>query len=374
MKLFRTLVFFFASIPCAWSQLNNDAFFEPASPDSMENRSFALSLDHLNFLKNNEYFGKIVDGRTFFGLHAIPRLHYQAHPRFRIEGGLFARKDYGAKGFQQLDPVFTARYMAGPNQILMGTLDGGLEHNLIEPLYDFENQLIRRLEYGFQWKHKSAKWRVDAWLDWRNMIYPNSSEKEQLVGGLVLEPTLYEGKRTKIQLSFQGNAYHRGGQIDTLNQPLLTWLNGAAGLRIRTIPGHGIILKHLEFQGYSVGFRDQSNQKSFDFSQSASLYINLKAKTLWFDLMLSYWQGNNFVSYQGGALFSSLSSGIKNQGYFEAGRQLLIIRLLKDWQIAPNIWISARLEPYLDLKSNSWEFSHGLYFNFRGQLWKSKPQ
>jgi hypothetical protein len=374
MKYLFWLMVFFSSAGKLWAQLDNSAFYPSEGMDSLETRQFSVSLDHLNFLKNNEYFGKIEDGRTFFGFHAIPRLHYQAHPRFRIEGGLFAWKDYGANGFKQLEPVFTARYMAGPNQILMGTLDGGLEHNLIEPLYDFENQLQRRLEYGFQWKHKSKNWKVDAWVDWRNMIYPNSPEQEQIVGGLLLEPTLYEGRRTKIQLSLQGNAYHKGGQIDTLNLPLITWLNGAAGIKIRTIPGHGIILKHLEFQGYTVGFRDQSNVKSFDFSQSASLYLNLKAKTQWVDLMLSYWNGHDFISFQGGSLFRSISSSPKNPDYFVSQRQLLLVRLLKDWEVAPNIWISARLEPFLDLKTNKWEFSHGLYINYRGQLWKSKPQ
>jgi hypothetical protein len=371
-KIASLLFLFFVLGKRVIAQLNNDPFFKYFPQDSIENKQWALSLDHLNFLKNNEYFNKIQDGRTLFGFHLMPRLQYQAHSRLRLEGGVFAWKDYGNTGFQQVEPIFTARYTAGPNQVLMGTLDGGLEHCLIEPLYDFENQMLRRLEYGFQWKHNSQKLKLDAWVDWRNMIYPNSPVQEQIVGGLLAEPVLFERKRSRISLSFQGTAYHKGGQIDTSNMPLTNWFNGATGLKIITIPGHGIILKYLEFQGYALGFKDQSNEKTLPKNAGFGTYLNLKASTLWFDIMLSHWQGNDFASFQGGPLFRSFSTSVKNPEFYQSQRQLLFIRLFRDWEIAPNIWISARLEPYFDLKNNTWEFSHGLYFNYRGLLWKSK--
>jgi len=358
----------------AHAQLNNEAFYSQLKGDSLEDKQFSLQLDHLNFLKNNEYFTKITDGRTLFGMHLIPKAVYQAHPKLRLEGGVFLWKDYGNKGFRQIEPVFTARFMAGTNQVLMGTLDGGLQHNLIEPLYDFENQLIRRLEYGFQWKHQSQKLKLDAWVDWRNMIYPNSRDQEQIVGGLNVEPTLYQGNRTKVLLALQGNVYHSGGQIDTSNLPLTTWFNGAAGLKTRTIPGNGLILKQLELQAYLVGFNDNSPKKKLDFSSAGAVYINLSAKTIWFELMVSYWESKKIVSFQGGPLYRSISNNSKNLGYSENSRQLIFIRILKDWEIIPNIWITARVEPYFDLKNNLWEFSHGLYINYRGELWKSKTK
>ena len=376
IKLMIRILFPFAFIISLnlHAQLNNEAFFAPFKGDTLEEKQFSLQLDHLNFLKNNEYFTKITDGRTLFGMHIIPKAVYQAHPKLRLEGGAFLWKDYGSKGFQQVEPVFTARFMAGTNQVLMGTLDGGLQHNLIEPLYDFENQLIRRLEYGFQWKHQSQKLKLDAWVDWRNMIYPNSRDQEQIVGGINAEPVLYEGNRTKVSLSFQGNVYHSGGQIDTSNLPLTTWFNGAAGFKTRTTPGNGIFLKYIELQAYMVGFKDNSTTKKFDFTSAGAAYINLSAKTRWVELMLSYWESKKIVSYQGGPLYRSISNNTKNLGYAEDSRQLIFIRILKDWEIMPNIWITARVEPYFDLKNNFWEFSHGLYINYKGELWKSKTK
>jgi len=355
------------------AQLNNEAFYSKYKSEGLEEKQFSIHLDHLNFLKNNEYFNKITDGRTLFGFHLIPRVMYQAHPKLRLEGGAFLWKDYGSKGFQQVEPVFTARFMAGSNQVLMGTLDGGLQHNMIEPLYDFENQLLRRLEYGFQWKHESSKLKIDSWVDWRDMIYPNSNKQEQIVGGLTVEPILYQGKRTSISLSFQGNVYHKGGQIDTTGIPLTTWFNGAAGAKIRTVPGNGILLKYIEFQGFVVGFKDNSNAKKLPFVGSTAAYLNLSARTRWFELMLSYWKSNGFTSFQGGQLYRSVSANIKNLRHFENSRELIFVRILKDWEVMPDFWISARFEPYFDLKNNLFEFSHGLYFNYRGELWKSKP-
>ena len=72
-------------------------------------------------------------------------------------------------------------------------------------------------------------------------------------------------------------------------------------------------------------------------------------------------------------MYRSVSGNIKNLGYFENSRELIFVRILKDWEVMPDFWISARVEPYFDLKNNLFEFSHGLYFNYRGELWKSKP-
>jgi hypothetical protein len=177
-----------------------------------------------------------------------------------------------------------------------------------------------------------------------------------------------------VSLSLQANVYHSGGQIDTSNLPLTTWFNGAAGFKARTIPGNGIILKHLEIQAFVVGFSDNSNKKQFDFTRAGAAYVNVSAKTRWFELMVSYWDSKKIMSFQGGPLYRSISNNTKNLGYTENSRQLVFIRILKDWEIMPNIWISARVEPYFDLKNNLWEFSHGLYINYRGELWKSKTK
>jgi hypothetical protein len=65
---------------------------------------------------------------------------------------------------------------------------------------------------------------------------------------------------------------------------------------------------------------------------------------------------------------------LRTPDYSEKSRELVFVRLLKDWEIMPDIWITARLEPFFDLKNKNLEFSQGLYINYRGQLWKSKSK
>jgi hypothetical protein len=358
----------------AFCQLDNRSFYEEINQDTLSKGEYKVHLDYAGFLKNNEYFTKITDGYTLFGTHITPTIQYQIHPNFKISAGAFLWKNFGENGIHQLEPIFTARFHKGTNQLLMGTLDGGLSHNLIEPLYDFENQWLRRLENGFQWKHKSSNLELDTWVDWRNMITQNSNEQEKIVGGLNVGIQLLEKDKFKITAIFQGTAYHQGGQIDTTRLPLTTWFNGATGISATWDIGKEGAIHNLNFQGFLVGFKDNSNTLQLPFSSGKAFYLTALAKAKWIDVMVNYWEGNQFTTLQGGKLFRSISSNIKEPGYYEKTRKLILIRMLKDFKIAENLFISARLEPYYDLSNKFWEFSHGLFFTYRGNLAKSKTK
>jgi hypothetical protein len=86
--------------------------------------------------------------------------------------------------------------------------------------------------------------------------------------------------------------------------------------------------------------------------------------------MASYWESPGLPSYQGGRLYRTVSSSILTPGYQEKFRKLFILRILTEFKIGPDIWITSRIEPYFDLRNTKWEFSHGLYINYRGKIWK----
>lgn len=369
---FNWIIFLVSHFYCtqSFSQLDNTPFYE--NEDTLKKTHHSIHLDYSGFFKNNEYFTKITDGNTIFGSHLIPTFQYQAHPNFSIKVGAFFWKNFGENGFHQIEPVITARFQKRSNQLLIGTLDGGLSHNLIEPFYDFENQWLRRLENGFQWKHQSIKLKLDAWLDWRNMIFQNSNEQEKIVGGLSVSVPFFNTENFNVDGIFQGTAYHKGGQIDTTKIPLTTWFNGAIGVSSSINIQSGKILKQLNFQGYLLGFKDRSNTLQLPFESGRGFYLNLLVKSKWLDIMTTYWEGNNFTTFQGGKLYRSTSSNIKEPQYFEKTRKIIIFRLLKDFKISQNIFIVARLEPYCDLSHKFWEFSHGLFFTYRGNLYQSK--
>jgi hypothetical protein len=264
------------------------------------------------------------------------------------------------------------QYKTGRHKIIMGTLEGGLQHKLIEPLYDFENQLNRRLEYGLQWKYAAPSSFCDAWIDWRTMIYPQSNKQEEVLGGLHVLRKFEMGSRFSSTLSFQGTAYHKGGQIDTVDKPLITWFHAAPGAALRyKFLNHGF-LKAIDLQAFAVGFLDYSFFDAFSYKKTLSPYLNLSLTTKMGVLMFSYWESTGFPSYQGGRLYRTVSSSMHTPGYQESSRSLFLIRWMSEFKIGPDIWITSRIEPYYDLRNKIWEFNHGFYINYRGQIWKSK--
>lgn len=377
MKIQKYSLLFFLTIILssnALGQLDNRAFYSDTPVDSLKVKQFSIHLDQTSFFKNNEYFTKITDGYTLFGAHLIPSVHYQVHPKFRLEVGAFFWKNFGESGFHQIEPVFTAHFHNKSNQLLMGTLDGGLAHQLIEPLYDFENQFQRRLENGFQWKHKSSFLTLDTWVDWRNMIYEYSKSQEQIVGGLRSEIPILSREKSVQSLMIQGTAYHKGGQIDTMGLSLTTWFNGAIGVKSFWNFNQSAAIKSIDFQGLYLLFNDHSNTQQLPFTLGKAIYLNLAFQTKWLTVMPSFWLGENFTTFQGGKLYRSVSSNISHPDLIDKNRRLIILRLLRDFEIAPNLYISARLEPYYDLSNKFWEFSHGLFFTYRGNLFTSKNQ
>ena len=400
----KCLLFFLCLIGFqAHAQLDNSVLVRPRPEDNVVSDSalmllpkqVSIQLEHLNFLRNNEYFLPIADGYTLFGYQLIPKVVYKVNRRFALEGGVFLRKDYGNSGFKEVEPIFTARltYDGKRNrhhEFLLGTLDGGLAHQLVEPLYDFESQLTRRLESGQQWKFQSKKTKVDTWIDWRNMIYDYSPSQEEVWGGTSGSTVLYQSavldsissytvnpdeinkNSFRLSLPFQFTGYHKGGQIDTTNLPLVTYFNATSGLEAEWFLSHNPVFKRFSIKSYYLGFVDYSTQKKLPFTSGKAIYVNLSAKTHWFELMVSYWSGSDFTTWAGGKLYRSVGSSIKHPGYVEQERELLIFRLISDIEIYSDVYISGRLEPYLDLRAKSWEFSNALYLTYRGQLWKSK--
>lgn len=364
------LFLFFVWSYQSMAQLDNQAFFQKEGTDSLSVGRWQVFLDQFSFCKNNEYFSTITDGYTLFGTHLIPSIQIQVHPRVRLEAGVFLWKDFGSSGFRDVQPVFSFRYLAGGNELRMGSLNGGLAHNLIEPLYNFENQMLRRLEYGFQWKHKSRFLELETWVDWRNMIQDYSPTQEQVEGGLTASSRIFQGENAEFSLKTQATAFHLGGQIDTTQRPLTTWFNGALGFQWLYDFEKDAFIRRIDFQGYVLGFKDHSQTRQYPFKQGWAHYSNVLVKTYWLDFILSYWQGNDFSSFIGGKIYRGYGSNISHPGYQEKRREILIFRCMRDFELAPNLYITARLEPYFDLRNNLWEYAYGLYFTYRGNLWQ----
>ncbi|MCB2407168.1 hypothetical protein [Hymenobacter lucidus] len=354
--------------PQSRAQLNNRAFYRPIALQPEYDQQLRLQVSALLFNKDNEYFNKIDEGRTYYGTQLATRLVYFPSPKFRLEAGVFLLKDYGTEKLRQVRPLFTAIYQHGPHRLLLGNIQGNVQHGYIEPLFDFERVFTAPLEEGSQYQFTTRRLKLDAWVDWQRQQYRFSNFQEEVAGGLAAEATVLEdslGWRVGIPFQFTGK--HIGGQIDTVDEPLQTYFNLASGVRVRKKLASELF-QAVYFEGYVTQFIDYSFTRKLAFDKGYGLYLNAGVDTKLSNLQLAYWKGNGFFSPMGGRLYRSISTTVSDPGYIERHRELLILRMLKDYQLADNLVLSTRFEPLYDLGNKSIDFSFALYLNFNQEF------
>ncbi|WP_338790364.1 hypothetical protein [Bernardetia sp. MNP-M8] len=374
-----------------FAQLDNSSFYPKKELYSFSDsaskvnknsnqRQLNLEIDYFGFFRNREFFETIADGYTLFGSHFLSKLSYSADTTLKISGGIFLRKDFGSAAnnsrFNQIQPYFQFLYKKNKHQFVFGNLEGNLQHNLIEPLFNFENIINRRLENGVQYKYVSKNTLLATWIDWVTMIYPYSDFDEELHFGLNIERNIITSKnkkKWKSTIPIQLTAIHKGGQINTTDNPLVTIFNAAIGNKTTyyfqdSNGNNSSYLKYIRTHLYSVFFIDNSSVPNFAFKNGMGMYANLELATQKHQLMLSYWRGQDFTSPLGGDIYSSVSRIYAPNTENEPLRNLLILRVLTNFSL-PNIAkddakIVFRATPFYNLGTNELNFSTGLYAIF----------
>lgn len=350
MKKIILFVFsLFAYAGSAHAQLTNDSLEYRVRPDSARTGALYLSVHNFNFLRNYEFFNSIQDGYTLYGAQLEPQLVYYAHPKLVIMGGIHLRKDFGGKGIYKTYPLFTIKYQNKNTALINGVLEGTIQHHFIEPIYDFERKITHPVEYGTQVVINKPSLFLDAFISWNNMIYKPSPEQEQIFAGGSADISLKQSDKFKFSIPLQLFLFHQGGQIDTLDRPLKTLLNAAAGVKFRYLTGG--FIRALKTENYFVGYNDHSPSKEQFFNNGGGLFLNAGMESRLGELVLSYWNGNKYISPNGMPIYQSVSQQINHEGYTEKKRQLLFVRYAYQKELVPHFYLDFRLEPVIDLKS-----------------------
>ncbi|MFC6222462.1 hypothetical protein ACFP2F_04340 [Hymenobacter artigasi] len=325
-----------------------------------------ISLNAFTFFKDNEYFNKIVDGYTLYGTQLNPQLVYYPTKDLRLEGGVFLWKDFGNPVLKAVRPTFRATWTTGKQQIILGNIRANLHHNYIEPMFNFERVMLNPLEEGIQMRYTGSRLFVDQWVDWQRQQYRYSNYQEEVAGGLTSSYRISpDNSRWTVAIPFQFTAIHHGGQIDTLDKPLQTVFNEAFGLEARrTLDGPTV--RAVRFSGYVLGYQDYSFTKGqFPFQYGRALYLNGTLETRFADVMVSYWQGSRFMSPLGGDLYQSASRTVSNPEFLDRKRNIVFVRLMRDFRISDGAALTARVEPVFDINAKLLDYSFGMYLNFR---------
>jgi hypothetical protein len=343
----------------AFGQLNNQPFEQRMTVEQPDSNRLFLGINWLGFGKNNEYFDTTVDGYTLFGYQLNPYVSYHIAKNVRLDAGVFAQKDFGNDAYTQVMPTLSLKVTSGRFGFIFGTLESSLNHQLIEPLYDFERVLTNRLENGMQLLWISDGFFMDAWADWQNMIYQNDPEQERFVAGMSVNKTLLRSGKVSISVPVQCVADHRGGQIDVSTDPVVTRVNAALGLTAE-VRATGFITS-WGIKSYLTGYRTSDNQAAFKDGHGIFInpYVNTKTGL---SVMGSYWRGDQFLTIQGGQLYPSISEDYPAR--VDEVREFFMLRFLYDLSLADGLTLTLRAEPFYDTYAEAVEYAFGVYLNF----------
>lgn len=346
-------------------QLDNSFFQDYYTIHPNDSARIKFGIEAFGFFKNNEYKNNIIPGYTLFGYQFRPYFSYFPSSRIRLEAGGYFVKDFGKEDIRNIRPLFTIKYSDKHFSMLFGTLEGALSHQLIEPIYNFESVINQRIEDGFQIKYINNTVFLDTWIEWVNMIDFGENALEEFNVGFSFNIRLMERSNFILEIPLQLLANHRGGEIDTSQEPANTIWNTAAGIGLIFPFNHAEFLRSVRVDNYYGRFQTSDNSSQLPFSSGDGWFLNVTGDLKWFDIMISYWHGNQFYSPNGTPLYQSVSFDFIRDGYIEKLRDLIFTRLLFEHDFQHGLTLAFRFEPVYDLNNNHFDHSEGLYLQFR---------
>ncbi len=363
---FGILVMICAGVTDSYAQLDNSIMFDRMRrPDGKVNNLY-LGIKTLGYNKNNEYFENTATGYTFFGYNFNPELVYVPSKHAIVRAGVFLQRDFGTEGFYKVQPTWAIQLYYDSLKFLFGNIRGPLEHEYIEPLYDFEKVVDDNPEEGLQILFDKKGFHFDGWINWDKLIYDRSPFREEFTGGVVASYRFIDNPRFRFTLPFQWIATHVGGQIDDDSIPAQTVQNFASGLSFEFLFPNSKHLHAIRSDNYLTYYNSlEVDPLQPPYVRGWGAYLNLTFVTELNDFMFSYWRGDNFIGYSGGDLYQSISRNWKEPDALEPIREVLIFRVLGKIKVMDDLQISPRLEPYLNLQSGMAGISFGIYLKYQ---------
>jgi hypothetical protein len=322
--------------------------------DSDTNKLF-LNIYNTNYLKNNEYFGKVIEGYTLFGFNFAPKVTYSPNSKIKLSAGANLLSYYSRNDETKISILLSFQYKLLPKlDFVLGNIYGTVNHKLIEPLFDYEHYLNNNIENGVQFLWNGERFKADLWLDWQKQIFYDDPFQEKFNVGLSANYSLFKNDNSQLSIPFQNLIRHEGGQINSNNdKPLKTIYNNAIGLSyLKNFESK--FLHDLRLSSYWVNYQDLSPTKQQMFIDGSGSYSTLELFNNSFDFMLEYWYGEQFIAPSGNPLFESYSR--TNIFVEEPVRQLIMGKISYHKDILEGLNLGFRFDSYYDLDESELEY------------------
>jgi hypothetical protein len=353
------------------AQYYPSSFYRNIQIDSAKDNSLELRIENSNFLKNNEYFNDIVEGYTLIGYFFNPKLVYYPTKNTRLEAGAHFLKYSGVDQFSKVLPTFSFHYQPSKSvEIILGTLNGTTNHQLVEPIFKYEYFFTDNVENGLQFLFGSKHIKSDIWINWQQFIFKDEDKQEIFTLGL--SNRFFINKQNSLHsfsIPLQILYVHHGGEINEPPKPVTTRNNATLGLNYTYKPQNSFIKSALIESSY-VSFKDMSSEYLLPYIIGYGIYTMGNLKVSYFDLQVTHWYGNFYLSERGDPIFTSLST--YHQGYVEPKRALITSRLLFEKSIIKGLDIGAGFETYSDLYNYTMDYWYMFYINFNRDFFIKK--
>ena len=327
-----------------------------------DSNKLSLNIYSLNYWHNTEYFTDIPLSGTLFGYQLMPEIHYQPTGKFIIKAGLYAQKEFGRSDYRSLMPTFTVKYKAKHSSYILGNLEGNINHNFVDPIYDDKLIMKEKLESGFQFLVDTKPYKHDFYINWRRAIYLGDPFKEEFDVGYTSFLHLLDKGDFKLTVPIQMLYSHKGGQIDITNEPLTSLVNTGIGVSLDYHAGDHFF-QGFRLDNHYLNYKDISGHKRQPYQQGNAWLSHLLLKFKYFDADFRYWNGNSFINPRGNSLFSSVSE--KYPGLTQKNRELLISSFIYNKHLFNGADFNFRFSPYYDFYAKKTEYSFEMYLSYR---------
>lgn len=322
-----------------------------------DSNALYLNFYNANFLWNNEFFNDIISGYTLIGYFITPELQYHITPHVKIQGGLHLLKYTGAEDFTTLVPTYSAIFTKNDYTLIMGKLWGTINHKVPEPLMFSERFFTNNLENGVQFRIDKDRFFFDTWLDWQSFIFPQDNKQEELAAGISTQPWWIKNQKWEFSTPATLIVGHRGGQIDTVDTPMRTLMNGSIGGKVLYILPYKFLDK-ISIETHIIGFKDNSPTMLSIYPKGSGVLSQLTLGLADNYFQVGYWRSSQFLSLMGHPIFQSQSE--KGDGYHQKNRELLTFHLFYSKVIYKGIYLGLMGDTYYDLNHGNFDYSMGL--------------
>ena len=334
--LFCCFSFLFTNV---YSQYENSFFDNDKYEETIDSSHLLFHFDNMSYFRNAEYLSPVDKGSTYIGFQVLPYVQYSINEKCQIYGGVNLRYDFGNPEIRSIEPYFKFTYEdVLKHNIVFGSLNGTLQHRMIEPLYDYEKAITDRFEQGLQIIKPGKTLEYDIWIDWHDMIYENDPKNERFIAGYNFYFNPVNNEKNKLSLNAQAITSHSAGEIDLNSSPNAVEYNFAYGLEYTHIFSKNT---NLFMSGHVALYEDQSNNLVNGIIDGVGHLGVLRLTHHDYQFVLNYWDSYQYQGPWGEQLYHSL--GNKNWPYAQDYRKMIGARVGYEVTIGKNLVFLNRL-------------------------------